>query len=137
MKTVLITSFLFLLLASTTCQKSDEHYVYTVVNNSDYPIWVQESFAYPDTLYNCDLIPFFIRPHESYPITERGTSYEELLEHNKNRYLQLLVVDTATINKLLSIEGYCEQINSKHKVIKRYQLSLQDLENMNWKITYP
>lgn len=97
-----------------------------IYNNSNHTIIANYSEEYPDTSLNiiysiCELQPF--TNCESY------MHYE--FKINSHDTLQIFITDVDTLKKY-GIDT-CKQ---EYKILKRYDLSIEDLEQMNWKIIY-
>lgn len=142
MKKLCLLSFLGVILTAYTCQDSGERYVYTIVNNSDYPVAVQEYSPYnlDDTLYDCDVIPVEIAAHSSFKMESIRFSLEDKFRYLHKRgvpYLLFTVLDTAIVKKTFMSKDSCQKVREEDQIIKRYRYTLDDLRNSNWTVTYP
>lgn len=111
------------------------------MNNTTNSLYVISSFNYPDTtlagyLPNPKFDPGFrkVAPNELNSLVLSGRS---CIEYDYNRYglsdtLMVYVLDANVVES----EPW-ESITSDYKILKRYDLSLQDWERMNWILNYP
>ncbi len=121
---------LSMVLISTTCER-EEFTDLTVINNSiDTLLWYMKS----DTLlWDNNIYPVegakenhMINPYSSTIIRE------EFTKMNDTNYPHLFLFD-----KIIIDTTSWDIIKADYIVLRRYDLSLQDLENSNWTITYP
>jgi hypothetical protein len=70
-------------------------------------------------------------------------SVDEIIEYCWDDYIKGIDSDTLMIFVVLD-EGqggehnlYHDKLAEQHNILKRYDLTLQNLENMNWTVTYP
>ena len=137
LKKILIV-ILYSILLSATCCKDDEncHDSIFIVNNSDKAIYFDYSNRYPDTLTlypNPALDPsyFKIDSHSSKNDITRDC-FEDQIKLNKNGIIMYYFYDAHTLETIP-----WDTVAKKYLVLKRYDLSLADLQRMNWTITYP
>lgn len=135
---LMVLSFIFLL---NTCDKNNENYHKTIeiINNSDKAVYAYFDFSYPDTLALTGI------PSSSEPSIYKIGSYEK----NKtalwlNVYYEIIFRDRRRISSdtLMVFIMDAERIESddiliNNTVIQRYDLSLPDLQKINWILTYP
>lgn len=146
-----ITLFLFLFLLSS-CVIDDLHRLMkrryqsvTVVNNSDMDIaFYPYSFLpisgingefYPDTLLPIADIGFYsirIRPMEKHTYRTEFETKEIRPRFGEKDSLMFFVFSVETLNKYS-----WEEIREGYMVLKRYDLSITDLDSLDWTITYP
>ena len=131
-----------ILLYGSTCNRQGEdcHKYITFINNSDSAIYTIPGTNYPDTLRfgNGGTTPSLnekILPNDSGHAA--GLTFD-CLEHIF--YPERIASDTLMIYvfdaEIIETEDW-GQIMHDYLVLKRYDLSLQDLKDMNWTITYP
>lgn len=137
--------FASMLFFGSTCNKEigDCHKHINIINNSDNAIYVMGDTHYPDTSY----FGYFSSPISD-SFSNKITSNSESNRPLQNRdcwetvfnYGVQIPSDTLMIfifdEKVLKSVKW-ETIVKDYMVLKRYDLSLQDLESMNWTITYP
>lgn len=102
------------------------------VNNSDNTLRFYESYLYPDTVIpqiKPDL--YYVGPKISEFIYLDET-VEKVFEDLPQDILSIYVFDEDTVNTYEWV-----QIKEGYKILIRYDLSLEDLEQMNWTIIYP
>ncbi|SFD74689.1 hypothetical protein SAMN05444380_101214 [Thermophagus xiamenensis] len=115
---------------SYSCEKLADHtYILRVQNNTKDTIQVYAGYNYPDTALNVEK-----------PILKIGyPDYETRLE-SKTDWKDKLQGDTLSIFILSkdTVDTYSwEDIRSEYNILKRYDMSISDLESQNWTITYP
>ena len=129
----IIIIFVFITCISSTC-KSVVGGVYSikVVNNSAYDINFFDSRVYPDTSLPIDKPYYsFSRPND-YGYIDNHDEWETVFKDLPRDTLSIFILYADTVKtQNWSI------IQSQKKYLKRYDLSLQDLQNSNWTITYP
>lgn len=130
MKTKIILScFIFLFFVSSKCNNDNYHYDLTIKNNSLSTISVSPNFTYPDTTIVCPLGHYEISSGKEHKDHQRY-GWEPSIGYLK--YFQIFIIDPDIINSTP-----CDSIKKYHKILKRYQLNIDDLNRMNWTITYP
>ena len=137
---ILIVTFLFL---NHACGDKEEdcHKTITFKNTTTDTLYVVSSFQYPDTstfvgIPNPVLDPNFTKvlPNESNTQVLWGRDCIELA------FKDLIPSDTMMIYVFDAkvLEGNTwETVKANYLVLKRYDLSLEDLKKNNWMITYP
>ena len=129
-------------LLSLTCGKDgDCHKIISFVNNSTQSVYVDEILSrWPDTnLYSYDSNPIY--DSFSYKINANQRSngalqlsacYEGVMSSPKSDTIMVYVFDA----QVLETTPW-DTVTANNMYLKRYDLSLQDLQNSNWTITYP
>lgn len=129
------SSILFFLLFILGCKDKpiDDIDKINVINNSEHTICIYVSHIYPDTSLNsisshgCSEI----LPHTSCnAITRHGWKSE--VSRNKQGKILFFISDNDTIRKY-GVDTWIEH----YLILKRYELTERNLEDMNWIITYP
>ncbi|MFT3740240.1 MAG: hypothetical protein QM786_15955 [Breznakibacter sp.] len=131
---------LSLLLMCCTCRDDENcHNTIISINNSTDTLYITSSGEYPDTsIYNPNpvLDPNFTKvlPNESNTRVLWGRDCIELAFKDLIPYdtLMVYVFDAKVLE-----ENAWETVKENYLVLKRYDLSLEDLQNLNWTITYP
>jgi hypothetical protein len=128
-----------LLLMAFSCDKiADSVYFITVKNNTSHGIQATAGLgsiymsSYPDTAIS-ESKPYFL------PVAPNDYSHLQLHEKWENVFprlpadtLSIYIFSTDTLN------AYdWSEIRTGYKVLKRYDLSLDDLQKSNYTITYP
>ncbi len=138
----LVTSVLFI---GSTCNNKevDCHNTISFINKSDKAIYVLCDTHYPDTLYfghysgltsNAYKNKILAntkgdRPLQNRDCWETDFYYEDIIPSDT---LMVYVFDAEVLESV----SWSEVVEN-YMVLKRYDLSLYDLQHMNWTITYP
>jgi hypothetical protein len=141
MKTILIIKSIFLMIVTVLlcrCVDRNEnencHKHVTIINNSNLPIYYGRSGRYPDTI---TLYPdptgdqnFKI---EAYSVGE-DRKYRDCLEKDfeSQRTWMYFIFDS----HLLETTPW-DTVVKKYMILKRYDLTLEDMVKSDWTITYP
>jgi hypothetical protein len=125
----LIGSLLLILLLSSTCREESLHYNITFKNNSSNTVCAVPSQSYPDTTLDCKVVFHYVSAGHEFQLSDRD-GWEH--DFKRKSVLQIFVVDSSIWKK-----EPCDTIRKYNKLLKRYQLTLDDVELMNWTITYP
>ncbi|HEY5507722.1 MAG TPA: hypothetical protein VIK29_03555 [Paludibacter sp.] len=134
------TGILFtLLLMAFSCDKIADHvYSITVKNNTSHDIQATPGLgpnymsSYPDTAIpelKPDLVP--IAPN-GYSYLDLSAKWETIFPRLPADTLSIYIFSTDTLN----VYDW-SKIRTGYKVLKRYDLSLDDLQKSNYTITYP
>jgi hypothetical protein len=125
-------------MVSISCNRNTEncHDSISIINNSGNAIYFSESFRYPDTL-------------TLYPNPSLDPGYFKIISNSRKNDItrdcfetEFQLQDKGIIMYYLFDANTLETtpwdtIVKKYIILKRYDLSLQDMQNMNWTITYP
>ena len=136
---ILVTS----LFVNQACGDKDDncHKVITFINKTGDTLYVTSAYEFPDTMIfktqpNPLLDPNFTKvlPKESNTqvLWHRGCielAFKDLIPSDT---LMVYIFDS----KVLKNTPW-ETVKANYLILKRYDLSLQDLKNTNWTITYP
>ncbi len=121
---------LSIMLCSGSCDFFlDVFYFFDVHNNSSDTVWCYSSYNYPDTSLSLD------KPRL------RGIKpggYTKII--NDEKFEDALPRDTLIVFILSqdTVDAYdWAQIRDDYKIIKRYDLSISELDEMSWTIKYP
>ena len=136
----LILMTLFFATMAFTCTKEDEnhHSTIRVVNNSDKSIYAYGSHTYPDTFGGMgggglsSPYEFKVDPNVENKYALRLGGYYETEFRDWEIPSDTLIVYVFDAELL---EAHVTHV--QNTVIQRYDLSLQDLQQVNWKLTYP
>jgi hypothetical protein len=127
---------LCLLFISATCCRNDKdcHYNVYIKNNSDKTIYFYLSTLYPDTLYlyvNPTVAgdEYKVKPHQT-----TNDSHNSCVEgyYYRTQKLIYFIYDAQTLETIP-----WDTVTKKYMILKRYELTLHDLDSLNWTITYP
>jgi hypothetical protein len=139
------TVYLIILLFSFSCcenLKSDRDYPIYLNNLASYSVQTYlalgDGYAttvYPDTTLpqNNVFIDKIIKSNEKVILYNSHLKWEEIYKtFLPADTLSVFIFHTDTLNKYT-----WDEVRNGYKVLKRYDLSLDDLKQMNWTITYP
>lgn len=140
-------NILFLTIAITmlfySCNPDDDgHQFIKIVNKSDAKITVQmihsSKITPADTLWVCGIpdIPIEANSERMFESANahRDKSWEDDFKYIP--FIQFLIFDATVYDSLIDYDIPCSQINYAIPVKHYYQLTLEDLERMNWEIVY-
>lgn len=119
------------------CPEDNGHDYISIVNNSEKTIACQEfwsgSIAETDSLYQCRIGIRSILPDSSRLFESLNKSWE--IDFNLIPFIQFIVMDTETYYKYR--KEPCDTIRKYVPILHRYRLTLEDLQQMDWKVIYP
>lgn len=129
------------LLLSNSC-KDDKFNGYdnrlSIRNNSIESIYFGPAYSYPDTsLYGQGVVPtsstitYQVKAGETAKLSI-NCCWEDLIEDLSSDTLMIFIYDTDTLDRFP-----WEEVQSDYKILQRYDLSLGDLERLNFTVTYP
>jgi hypothetical protein len=128
---------------SSTCEsKKNLHYSVTLINQSDYDVYLcmpSTSFygEYIDDVkyLKCNLNRFYILEKNS---TEEYQPFNYSIERElgSSQVLDWYFVSSKHYNAPLVFYD-CDSISIKNDILAHYQLALEDLRQMNWTVVYP
>jgi len=129
--------YFIVVLFTLGCNDKDCHKEIGIINNSNKSIYIFEYTFYPDTTMMTYNNPFPGNPHyKTLPHTENYIQsrdcFESFMTHPQADTSMIFIFDANVIETVP-----WDTIRAKYLFLKRYDLSLMDLENMNWTITYP
>ena len=131
-----ICSIFILVLSSCDTKNSYFDYRLKVINNSDKTIYAENSAAYPDTSLIFTISPFNHNPDKAAPgetiSIVRGGSWEEAFNENIHQKLIIFIFDAA-----IADSTPWETIKKNYLILKRYDLTLKDIDSLNFKVIYP
>ena len=123
-------------MSSSKCSDDDEGHKYiTFVNNSTNDIRVQERWQIQielsDTILDSKVIPpLLIANKSSHEFKSLNSSWE--IDFNAIPFVQYFIIDE-NVYTSTPWDSICKY----NKVMKRYQFTKEELERMNWTVTYP
>lgn len=133
-KTILILIILPLIMTSFQCAKDNDncHKNIIIENNSDKTLRIFSSLEYPDSTLksNNEATLYPIEPHSSY--LDYWGCVENVFRRNKHGVLLYFIID----NEILK-NNPMDTIVEYKMYIKKYDLTEESLQKMNWTITYP
>lgn len=132
MKTIFIITVLFLTLSASLCNKEECHRTITIKNVSS------QKVIYSSILYDglnpskCLLTKNAELNSNDFYIQESRSCWEDRL---KNRNFEFYIVDPSNFNTGSFYS--CDSIEIKNTILKHYVLTLDDLKQSNFIVTYP
>ena len=131
----LIQLGIVLLFTISCIDKENCHDNIYIKNNSDKAIYFDKSYVYPDTTLRDDgLIQdptnYKVEKYSENRSVTRGC-YEGIMQ-SSYPIIMFFIYDAETLETTP-----WDTVAKNHLVLKRYDLSLADLERLNWTITYP
>jgi hypothetical protein len=133
-KYLLILTLFIIPFFAFTCRDKVEggHKYITFINNTRYAIYVAQKpqmiVSPTDTLYECNSREIEMLPMGACSLFPSNNYWET--DFKVRNFVMYFVYPNRT-----SFYGTCEETR-KHQ-LKRYQLTKEDLDRMNWTITYP
>lgn len=131
----------FVLLIVVGCEPFTEKFYSIELNNHSnsmirytYDKTNSRNMNYPDTLINNNRDNIFLSPLSANSNTyiDSRKPWSEVINNLPNDTLSFYIFAEDTINSYP-----WEIISTEYKVLKRYDFSVQDLESLNYKISYP
>lgn len=137
---ILLLNIIPLLISCNATNTASCHKIITVVNKTNKTIYIDASESYPETDFTKLIVDPLFNPQttkvEANTTSQNvlptyGNCYEAMYPNIKSGIMMVFVFDGST----LETQGW-DYIKANNLVLKRYDLTLKDLENMNWTITY-
>lgn len=129
LKNLLLIS-LFIIICSFSCENLFEHaYVIDVHNHSNDTTGCYYSSGYPDTSLADSKPRLQLIEPDYYTRLESKKKWENIASRDT---LIIFILNEDTIEKYS-----WNKIRSDYKILKRYDLSLDDLKNQDWTVNYP
>lgn len=137
---------IFVLLMFVSCVKpqvntNNDHNFITFINKSNTVLYTYPDYRYPNTDSYKDLDPNKLKVNPQYKVNSNESNTRALTAYNwesayepintKSGIIMFYVFDAKTYDE----KGW-DYIKTNNLVLKRYDLTLQDLKNSNWTITY-
>jgi hypothetical protein len=121
-----------IMLCAASCEKLVDHvYSIKIQNNTNDTLLFFESYNYPDTSIVQDK-PILTRVYpKDFSHLDSKKDWDEVLVSPKDT-ISIFILSKDTVDKYS-----WDKIRSDYNVLTRYDLSLADLEKLNWTITYP
>jgi hypothetical protein len=106
-----------------------------ITNNSNSAIYFNYSFAFPDTTLRPEDNP--VTSDDFYRIQSGETVTNPIMGRWESKFdisdtLMIFIFDETT----LKIVPW-DTVRKNYMILKRYDLSLEDLVRMDWRVTYP
>jgi hypothetical protein len=127
-----------LILMANSCNDGGSYYDYRlkVINKSNMTIYAEYMMSPLDTLLLFTQTPFNHSPDKAAPngtiILGRGGSWEDAFDEVVNQKLHVFIFNASIVDNTP-----WETVKKNYMILKRFDLSLHDLDSLNWTITYP
>lgn len=137
---ILLLNIIPLLISCEATNTAKCHKIITVVNKTNKTIYVERSEGYPnfedyknypDLLNNPQTTKVEANSSSKNVLPTYGNCYEGIYTSIKSGTMMVYVFDGPT----LETQGW-DYIKTNNLGLKRYDLTLKNLEDMNWTITY-
>lgn len=143
MKRIIILFLIAFVFLSNKCEKENCHPTITFHNTSSKAVYIMDDSNYPDTLYFQTYAGLVHNSHTNKVLSNSlntaalrvtPSCWEDVIKGDQvpSDTIMIFVFDAEHIENLPWSE-----ITNNYMVLKRYELSLEDLVNLNWIITYP
>ena len=132
MKIILPLFFLLLIMLGCPREETEDcHRGVTIINNSDKPIYYKVGISYPDTslYYNPASSP---NPYKISANSRKKHWFGDCYEAAVRETLMVFIFDAYTLE-----HTPWDTVVANYMVLKRYDLSLNDLNKLKWHVTYP
>ena len=137
-----IIHILLLALIISACSPHDSSFNIDFHNTSDYTLCVDFDCVYPDDSVSTISevmrqvsIPFIIKPHSQMDVwhgAEKKQSWYAYFDVSENGFVSFYIIDVKVKN-----EGNVEKTLREYNVLARYDVTIEDLESLNWSLAYP
>lgn len=121
------------MLLSINCKREEDCHAYIYFNNQ-YDKDVLFALRFTDTHGNCTLNGENVSKKASYSFRPFNSCIEEYLINEAP--LEIYIIDPEEYNDPLAFYE-CDSIALKNKILKQYSLTLEDLKQSNFTLTYP
>jgi hypothetical protein len=122
----------------TTCGNFDgTDYRLKIKNNTAKYLYYYDIFTYPDTSFGAVNIPEVKDNYQIKPNSERSiptqVSWERIFEKElRSDTLSIFIFDEDVINNIP-----WDTIRKNYLILKRYDLSYEDIDKLDWTISFP
>jgi len=135
MKKYMLIPLICLMLMSSTCEDNDHYYI-TFENLTDYDIYLctRGTTSFDGIHIKCNLGRFHtLEKNSTFKWSPFNISIER--EMGRNSVLEFYCVNPDMYNEPSPYD--CDSIPIKNDILMHYELTLKDLQRMNWRIVYP
>ena len=131
MKMIILIA-LSIILCSSGCESLVDHaYIIKIQNNSKDTIQFYASYNYPDTSMDVTKPLLKMVYPSKYSSLESKKQWDDVLVAPRDT-ISIFILSKDTLDKY-----DWAKIRSDYNILKRYDLSLDDLKRQSWKATYP
>ena len=129
---MIILIALSIILCSSGCESLVDHvYSIKIQNNSKDTVQFYESYNYPDTTIDVTKPRLKMVYPLKYSYLDSKKDWDEVLVSPKDT-ISIFILSKDMVDKY-----DWAKIRSDYNILKRYDLSLDDLKRQSWKATYP
>lgn len=127
MKILIILS---IILCSASCEKLVDHvYSIKIQNNTADTIQFYASYTYPDTSIVNEKPRLIMAYPSKYSYWDSKEKWEDVVPSDT---IAIYILSKDTVNKYS-----WDKIRMDYSILKRYDLSIRDIERQGWTVTYP
>lgn len=127
---IILSILIALFLCSSSCEKLVDHvYSIKIQNNSEGAISFYVSINYPDTSIVSEKPQLKIAYPSKYTYWDSKENWDDIVPSDT---IAVYIFSKNTVD-LYS----WEEIKNDNMILKRYDLSIKDLEKQSWTVTYP
>jgi len=139
-KPMILLMIIFLLVNSSACEElaMDREYTIDLENRADYSIGCYFATGgkygtfYPDSLPETNNYVTYDISEVNMPGYMGSLKWSKFFRELPHDTLSVFIFHTDTLKN-----NSWEEVRDHYKILKRYDLSQDDLEKMHWKIVYP
>ena len=135
----IITSIILVFTLSNSCDKlMEKWHGIKIQNNTDKVIFVSAGseryglFSYPDTVLTTSRPSLLSVSPTHYNNLRSSIKWKEIIENLPEKKLSIYFFNSDTINQYS-----WQEIKLGNKIMKRFDVTIEDLERLNYSITYP
>jgi len=130
---IIISICLAYFTACCSCKHENCHKKIIIINNSNKSIYYHPNSSNSDTLI-LDYNPTSIDGFKIEKLSSKNDYYNSCIEGRfyDSKTIRYIFYDA----QILETTPW-DTVRAKYLILKRYDLSLEDLQRMNWTITYP
>lgn len=122
----------FMVIFFVSCRKAKLQGI-KFINNTNRYLTVYDAFTYPDTsMSSITWGGYIINPTSEEVLNSKNGWVKDIKHYNSSNTLMLFVVYRDTLAKY----GF-DSVASSYNIAKRYDLTLDNLENMGWTVFFP
>lgn len=135
----IIATIFSIFILSNSCEKvMEKWYTIKIQNNTNKVIFVSAGcdkyglFSYPDTMLTTNKPSLLSVSPNDYNNLRSSIKWEEIVKEQPEGRLSIYFFNSDTLNSY-----NWAQIKDGNRVMKRIDLSVEELDKMNWTVTYP
>lgn len=140
MKNLILIISTFFIFTFSSCKKNNENPKFiTFKNNSSIPVYTYFSFNFPDTMLLLNDkekgLGGLIKPGKELkePTADKYRRWNDYISASNTQSMLMVFFLSEDVVNQYSLE----QIQKDYKILKRYDLTVDQLKSMKWEVTYP